>query len=310
MLGKGASYQRPCPSSAPVVRHRSATSTRAGFGVLPAGGGLLPDGRRGFTAEAWGMTRDASHVALGDAGAVTAAERVVCGVDGSPEAIEAARQASLLLPGDGRLLLVAAVRNGSSEGADADVAAARTAIHDAIPIVVAVREGEAGEVLEREARHIDADTIAIGDHGRGRAAGVLLGSVATHVIHHASCSVLVARASHESVFPRTVVVGVDGSVASRRALGVGRVLAARAGVPLRVLHVLDGAIPRGKLQAGVAEQVEEVTASWSAVDGLCAHAVAGDLLVLGSRELRGIRALGSVSEAVAHGAAASVLIVR
>jgi nucleotide-binding universal stress UspA family protein len=294
MLGKGASYQRPCPSSAPVVRHRSATSTRAGFGVLPAGGGLLPDGRRGFTAEAWGMKRDASHVALGDAGAV----------------IEAARQASLLLPGDGRLLLVAAVRNGSSEGADADVAAARTAIHDAIPIVVAVREGEAGEVLEREARHIDADTIAIGDHGRGRAAGVLLGSVATHVIHHASCSVLVARASHESVFPRTVVVGVDGSVASRRALGVGRVLAARAGVPLRVLHVLDGAIPRGKLQAGVAEQVEEVTASWSAVDGLCAHVVAGDLLVLGSRELRGIRALGSVSEAVAHGAAASVLIVR
>jgi nucleotide-binding universal stress UspA family protein len=256
-----------------------------------------------------GMEQDPSPVTPAGSRAVTAVERVVCGVDGSAEALEAARQASLLIPADGRVFLVEAVRDGSRAGPDADLAVARTAIHDGMAIT-AVRAGEAGEVLEREARHTNADTIAIGSHGRGRAAGVLLGSIATHVIHHAWCSVLIARASRGAVFPRSLLVGLDGSAASRSALDVGHVLAARTGAPLRVLHVLDGAIRRGELQAGVPEEVEEVTASWSAVDGLCARVAAGDLLVLGSRELRGMRSLGSVSEAVAHKAAASVLIVR
>ena len=35
-----------------------------------------------------------------------------------------------------------------------------------------------------------------------------------------------------------------------------------------------------------------------------------DLLILGSRGLRGLRSLGSVSERVAHGSDASVLVVR
>ena len=36
----------------------------------------------------------------------------------------------------------------------------------------------------------------------------------------------------------------------------------------------------------------------------------GDLVVVGSRGLSGLRALGSVSERVAHGAHASVLVAR
>jgi nucleotide-binding universal stress UspA family protein len=252
------------------------------------------------------MERDASHVAPTGARAV---ERVVCGVDGSPSAIEAARQASLLIPADGRLLLVAAVP-AVSDGRPTALAVARTASHGGMAIATAERQGEPGEVLERESRHIHADTIAIGSHGRGRAAGALLGSVATHLIHRAWCSVLIARASSGSAFPRSVVVGFNGSAASRCALDVARTLAARTGAPLAAVHVLDGAIRRGELQAGVAEEVEEVTALWSAVDGLCGRVAAGDLLVLGSRELRGIRSLGSVSEAVAHKTAASVLIVR
>ena len=74
--------------------------------------------------------------------------------------------------------------------------------------------------------------------------------------------------------------------------------------------MLDGAVPRGVLQSGGAEEVEEVTSAWSAADGLCARVAAGDLIVIGSRELRGIRSPGSVSEAVAHKAPASVLIIR
>ena len=46
------------------------------------------------------------------------------------------------------------------------------------------------------------------------------------------------------------------------------------------------------------------------VTALCDAASNADLVVLGSRGLRGLRALGSVSERVAHKATSSVLMVR
>jgi len=242
--------------------------------------------------------------------AETAFERAVCGIDGSPRAVESGRQASLLVPSGGHVLLVRAIAaDAARAAADADLAAARTAVVDGVAVGVAIRVGHAAEMLERESRHVHAHVIAVGSHGGGRAHGTLLGSVATRVVHEAPCSVLVARPGGAD-FPRQILVGLDGSAAAHHALAVGRLLASRTGVPLRVLHVLDGTLPRGAAQAGVDEAVEEVPASWSAADGLCARASAGDLLVLGSRELRGIRSLGSVSEAVAHAAAASVLVVR
>ena len=256
------------------------------------------------------MAENVPDVALEGTVAVTALERVVCGIDGTPEAVEAARQAALLVPPAGHMLLVEAVTADTARtAAKADLAAARTAVADGVAIGVAVRVGPAPDMLERESRHVHADTIAVGSHGGGRAAGALLGSVATRAIHEASCSVLIARAGGAE-FPRRVVVGLDGSDAARHALAVGRLLASRASVPLDVIHVLDGTLPRGAVQAGVDEEVCEVPATWSAADGLCAQAAAGELLVVGSRELRGIRSLGSVSEAVAHRAAASVLVVR
>ncbi|MGH3044966.1 MAG: universal stress protein [Gaiellaceae bacterium] len=46
------------------------------------------------------------------------------------------------------------------------------------------------------------------------------------------------------------------------------------------------------------------------VDTLLNAAKSADLLVVGSRGLHGVRALGSVSERVAHKAPCSVLVVR
>jgi nucleotide-binding universal stress UspA family protein len=46
------------------------------------------------------------------------------------------------------------------------------------------------------------------------------------------------------------------------------------------------------------------------VDALLEAAQSVDLLVLGSRGLRGLRALGSVSERVAHQAPCSLLVLR
>jgi nucleotide-binding universal stress UspA family protein len=256
------------------------------------------------------MVEKAPH-RIGEGGAATVAlDRIVCGIDGSPEALEAARQAALLVPADGRVLLVeAAASQAARDGAEADLAAARTAVGDGGALGVAARVGSAAEVLEREALHVHADAIAVGSHGGGRTEGVLLGSVATRVIHEAPCSVLVARAGMSDA-PGRIVVGADGSAAARQALAVARLLAGRTGARLLVLHVLDGTLPRGAAAEILGVDVVEVPASWSAADGLASATAPGDMLVVGSRELRGIRSLGSVSESVAHRSPASVLIVR
>ena len=253
----------------------------------------------------------------------------VCGVDGSPEATEAAREVALLAPAGGSLMLVAAVMPGFVEGlatvvpgattSDPEARArvdaawhldrAREVVADRIATVVSVHSGHPATVLEAEARRIQADAIAVGSHGNGRVSGVLLGSVATRVIHGAECSVLVARADARRAFPGSIAVGVDGSESSLRAFEMAEALAARLGVPLRALHLADGH-DTPPLPDDLGFEVEEIHQHVTAADALCARVTSTDLLVIGSRGLRGVRALGSVSEAVAHRSPASVLIVR
>lgn len=253
--------------------------------------------------------------------------RVVCGVDGSPRAQEAAREAACLAPEGAHMFLVevvsasraaTAVAPGAAtvrttavlEAAHADLAMPRAVIRHGVAAATTVCVGSPEPMLVNEAVRLEADAIAIGSHGHGRSAGVLLGSVATLLIHRAPCSVLVARATPSQPFPRSIAVGVDGSEHALDALQKGRELARRIGVPLRVLHVLDGGVPRGVLHADIDEEVEELTVTWSVAEGLSAHVSPPDLLIVGSRGLRGIRALGSASEAIAHRAPSSVLIVR
>ena len=56
------------------------------------------------------------------------------------------------------------------------------------------RSGDAAKELIAVARAWKADVIVIGSHGRTGLQRLLLGSVARNVLHHAPCSVLVARA--------------------------------------------------------------------------------------------------------------------
>jgi nucleotide-binding universal stress UspA family protein len=101
--------------------------------------------------------------------------------------------------------------------------------------------------------------------------------------------VLVARTPSSGEWaPRSILAGVDGSREAHAALEAARALEARFGATLTVLTV-DDRRPAGAL-------VE-------AASGL-------DLLVVGSRGLHGARALGSVSEQVAHEARCSVLVTR
>lgn len=62
------------------------------------------------------------------------------------------------------------------------------------PEVTAHREvvpGAAGSVLTHASEH--ASLLVVGSRGRGAMGGMVLGSVSQHVLHHASCTVAIAR---------------------------------------------------------------------------------------------------------------------
>jgi nucleotide-binding universal stress UspA family protein len=151
--------------------------------------------------------------------------------------------------------------------------------------------------------------VAVGTHGTGRLRGILLGSTATELIHKASCSVLIARAGVSSP-PATVVVGVDGSPESRQALQVARHLSTRFGARLWpvVAHGGHGVDVEAVTEVLAGEWFEQLQDE--PVTALVAAGGDADLIVVGSRGLHGLRALGSVSEQVAHEASCSVLVVR
>jgi nucleotide-binding universal stress UspA family protein len=247
-------------------------------------------------------------------------ERIVCGVDGTPASLVAVRQAVRVLDPNGSLHLAAAVH--LAEAAHAGIAATRaakqlrgeaeTALAEAQAIAPSaaskVLDGEPGAVLLREAESERASLVAVGSHGRRRAAGILLGTVAARVLRDATCSVLIAReARDEETWPRSVVVGVDGSAGSAAALTVARSVAERFGGSVRAVASLKDQVDPEAARA-IAPELEE--APGRAVDVLAAASESGDLVVVGSRGLHGLKALGSVSERVAHQARSSVLVVH
>ncbi len=56
-----------------------------------------------------------------------------------------------------------------------------------------VHVGQPAEVIAKMAGEIQSDLIVIGAHGRGVLANMLMGSVATRVLHLASCPVLIVK---------------------------------------------------------------------------------------------------------------------
>ena len=247
-------------------------------------------------------------------------ERILCGVDGTSASLVAVRQALRLREADGSVHLAVAVP--LAKAAHAGVAAthaadvlrreAETALADARALAPSAGSklvgGDPGAALLKEAEAEGATVIAVGSHGRRRAAGILLGTVAAKVLRDAPCSVLIAReARDEESWPRSIVVGVDGSEGSAAAFEAARSVAERFGGSLRVAAA-TGAHVDVEAARGIAADLEEQPEG--AVDVLVAASESADLVVVGSRGLHGLKALGSVSERVAHRAESSVLVVR
>jgi nucleotide-binding universal stress UspA family protein len=252
-------------------------------------------------------------------------ERILCGVDGRPESVEAVRQVALLAPPGSVLLLagvtqpIGAVPSGFGAVA-APLLGTKRELEEALEHAAAEIPGMMHEVevralqgaviptLLRAAEHEGATLVAVGIHGRSRMAGIALGSVTTAMLHDAPASIYVARRRGPEPWPRSIVVAVDGSAPALAAAEAARELAGRLDVELRGVCASGGKdVDRAtaRAQLGGAPLVEDVRHPVKAIT----DADAG-LIVIGSRGLHGVHSLGSVSERVAHQARSSVLVVR
>lgn len=273
-------------------------------------------------------TPASSSVTWSPAGVFT---RIVCGVDGSDEGFEAVRQAARLVPASGQITLASVWNTGTTvalgwspagsyaplgtrEDVEEAVARARGLLPDTLAVATSIVEGPPAPMMAVEARRHNATLVAVGTHGHGRLPGILLGSVATQLLHNAPCPVLIARprtAGHE--FPRSIIVATDGSPEAGRAVAVGETLAGRLGAELEAVVVTDDGTPGPEPGAVELRGPGGRRMPLRRLRGGAARTLSGlrpDLMVIGSRGLHGLGSLGSVSERVAHESKASVLVVR
>jgi len=228
-------------------------------------------------------------------------ERVVCGIDDTPESLEAVRQAARLRRPGSTLHLFAAVYLAGAVAAgwsapriaeelerEAGAALRRARTIAGAGATSRLVNGPAVRSLLRELEDERATLLCVGSHGHRRVPGILFDYVSTTMLHESPSAVLVAREPPDpDAFPREVVVGDDGSQHAAAARAVADELVARLGASLT-----------------------RVTAEEHPVETLLEASADADLLVVGSRGVHGVRALGSVSERVAHRAECSVLVVR
>jgi len=103
-------------------------------------------------------------------------------------------------------------------------------------------QGPAGEVVAQVARDRAVDLIVVGTHGHTGISRFLLGSVATAILRHAPCDVLVCRGNAGNLPFRRPLVAMDFSAASKRALRHTARLA-QPNAPIELLHAWE--LPTG-----------------------------------------------------------------
>jgi nucleotide-binding universal stress UspA family protein len=114
------------------------------------------------------------------------------------------------------------------------LAGAGAALSEVVPD--AVLETRVGHVME-ELLHASesASMVVVGSRGHGRTGDLLIGSVSQHLARHASCPVAVVRPQH-AVGSRRIVVGIDGSKTSSKALEYACLRAERTGESVTAIH--------------------------------------------------------------------------
>lgn len=280
---------------------------------------------------------------------------IVVGYDGSADAGAALQWAigearatqdslTVLLAWDRNHLPTNLARTVAEEGEQATEEAAgrvlQTAVQDAaggtrpVGMVERLERGDAAHVLLQAAA--GADMLVLGLHGANRKQRLLAGSVTDVCLHRAAATTVVVRSGR--IRPDgPVVVGVDGSVASIRALRAAAELARKRQAPLRVVHawtpvpgiyagtngfdepvfekaarvLLDHCVDQVREET-VGLQVDPVLVRDVPARALLRQSNVASLLVVGSHG-HGMLAdvmLGSVSHRCVHHAACPVAVVR
>lgn len=290
----------------------------------------------------------------------TAADRsaVIAGIDGSDSALGGARWAAEFAARHGlALTLVHAIPRldwhfagahapevGGSTDGDALLSAAETAVrstHPDLEIHTAAVKGAVATVLAEAS--LSARLLVV---GTGAADHRALGGHAVKVVHRTQCPVLIWRppAAKRTGKPLPVVVGVDESDASTRAVAEAFDVAGMLHAPLTVAHMweIGAAVGMGDLggqgnmdwqlldvlQSRQRQQMDEMVAPFarkyrnahvtkvfqdvSAAKGLTDLSREAQLVVVGSHGRGGLAAsiLGSVSQNLIHHAECPVLVVR
>jgi nucleotide-binding universal stress UspA family protein len=114
---------------------------------------------------------------------------------------------------------------------------------DAVPLELALGEGNAGVEIVKRAQEETSDLIVLGTHGRSGIERFVLGSVAERVLHRAGCPVLTVpphatNGAPAPVFKR-ILCGIDFSACSMHALEYALSLAQEAGACLTLAHVFE-----------------------------------------------------------------------
>ncbi len=213
-----------------------------------------------------------------------------------------------------------------------------------VPSELVSRVGPPGEVVAQVAKEREAQLIVVGTHGHTGISRFLLGSVATAVLRHAPCDVLVCRGtSGPSPFLRPLVA-TDFSPTAGRALRNAAELSA-PNVTIEVIHAWQlpagswGAtllgqarFPWSTVRDAVLRSVQAQADQLAATSGPLGHPVhvdlvqgppasvithaaergGHDLIAIGTHGHRGFRRLllGSVAESTIRHAPCSVLVVH
>lgn len=282
----------------------------------------------------------------------------VVGVDGSSTALDAVRWAALdaalhhsdlqllsstLPPADAVLpssYLEALREHCESALTEAEAMARRTVSSDLNISTMVETRAPIPALLELST---SARMVVVGSRGAGAISRTVLGSVSSALASHTRAPLTVVRgwaAAGDDASQRSIVVGTDGSSASRPALEVAFDQAASRGVGLTavhawsdadfaLVHAIQGvdlfgwATKRGEAE-GVLEKsigdlrlkypnvkVRRVVVRDRPVHALLDHAQASQLVVVGSHGRGGFTGmmLGSTSRKVLHSAQCPVMVV-
>lgn len=267
--------------------------------------------------------------------------KILIPTDGSEFSSGAERVALALCQKTGaRLIALRAVPQGSDLGLFTPEAESRLEA-EASEKLATLKKGaaEAGVVLETviargddpyrvivdQAKELGVDLIVMGRRGRRGLARLMLGDATAKVIGYAPCEVMVVpKASNMS---RQMLIGVDGSAASERAIPTVAGIAQALDLPLTVLSVMvPGHNEARRAEAGpiVERAVARFKGEGVAAEGLVESGPADEmivavanrkpdtLIVLGSHGRTGLgRVLfGSNAERVINQTSGPVLVTR